>query len=225
METEKEHQPRQAVTELIIGGNIIPYVVPAAEISTTCCMLLVPNSHSVTVCRNALMAVLRWFLVLPAFAAAYCAGIFIWYVTTVVGMSCAPRFLIMPEDIDALRSFCAAVDMDGRYVSGTIWMLLRNGTASFVAVYIGMRVSPRGEIAVGWLLYALFVCWFALLLSVAIASGAATQMPFGVAYRAILEAIAITLGAVAAIRSQREKEPAEPATAPYSEPAARSPQR
>ncbi|MFH1860809.1 MAG: hypothetical protein ABH870_07370 [bacterium] len=42
---------RQAVTELKISGNAIPYIVFAAEINTICCMLLVPNSHSVTACR------------------------------------------------------------------------------------------------------------------------------------------------------------------------------
>ncbi|MBU1752286.1 hypothetical protein KKG56_00240, partial [bacterium] len=46
---------REVVTELIISGNTIPYIAPAAEISTICCMLLVPNSHSVTACRAAIL--------------------------------------------------------------------------------------------------------------------------------------------------------------------------
>ncbi|MBU1752506.1 hypothetical protein KKG56_01385, partial [bacterium] len=43
---------RKAVTELIIGANTLPYVVSADEISTTYCMLIVPNSYSVTACRK-----------------------------------------------------------------------------------------------------------------------------------------------------------------------------
>ncbi|MBU1754014.1 UPF0175 family protein [bacterium] len=43
---------RQAVTELIISVNTIPHIVPVGEINTTYCMLLVPNSHSVTACRR-----------------------------------------------------------------------------------------------------------------------------------------------------------------------------
>ncbi|MBU0701685.1 hypothetical protein KKE26_10425 [bacterium] len=42
---------RQGVTERIISSNTMPYVVPAGENSTTCCMLLVPNFYFVTACR------------------------------------------------------------------------------------------------------------------------------------------------------------------------------
>ena len=41
---------QQAVTELIISDNTIPYIVPVDEIGTICYMLLVPNSYSVTAC-------------------------------------------------------------------------------------------------------------------------------------------------------------------------------
>ncbi|MBU0701123.1 hypothetical protein KKE26_07530 [bacterium] len=44
----KRNFSQQAVTKLIISGNTLPYTVPANEISTTCCMLFVLNSYSVT---------------------------------------------------------------------------------------------------------------------------------------------------------------------------------
>jgi len=143
---------------------------------------------------NRSMTALRWVAVLPAFLltafAVGCGIIFLVYATSSLAIF---KWFMIPAD--EYIGFWRASDMNGSFLSGSIWLLMTYGLAFSVGISAAIRVAPDHPMQTAYVLTGIV----AGVLLTSFALSLSQPLSFSGWYRSLAEAACILIGCSAGL--------------------------
>ncbi len=146
--------------------------------------------------KSRIIAALRWLAVLPTFifisALVSIGWFFLVYLTLRTSYWLNFVGFYAPPDPNTFMRFHTARDMNGEWIDGTIWLLLKYSIGCAVGMKAALGVAPAHKVKTGWSIFALTGIALLFCLSFELYIGASHS--FSNWYRSIIEAMSIIGG-------------------------------
>ncbi len=146
--------------------------------------------------KSRIIAALRWLAVVPTFvfiSALVSVGLFfLVYLTLRTSYWLNFTSFYAPPDPNTFMRFHKARDMNGEWIDGTIWLLLKYSIGCAIGMKAALVVAPAHKIKTGWSIFALTATVFLFGFGFELYIGSSHS--FGNWYRSIIEAISTVGG-------------------------------